>query len=37
VIEDISRRAEKEWNLERKLNEVYDKFKELHLEIKPYK
>ena len=37
IIEEVSRTAEKEWNLEKKLNEVYDKFKDLQLEIIPYK
>jgi hypothetical protein len=37
TIEEVSRTAEKEWNLEKKLNEVYDKFKELQLEIIAYK
>lgn len=36
-VEEISRKAEKEWNLERKLLEVYDNFKEIKLDLKSYK
>ena len=36
-IEEVSKKAEKQYNIEKKLNETVDKFKELHLEVINYK
>ncbi len=36
-IENRSKLAEKEWNIEKKLNETLEKFRELHLEVLKYK
>ena len=36
-IEEITRRIEKQWNIEKKLNEIVEKLKEIKLEIVPDK
>jgi dynein heavy chain len=36
-IEEISRRADKQWNLEKKLNEMQEKVKYVKIELQPYK
>lgn len=37
IIEDVSKKAEKQWLLEKKLKEMEDKCKSVNLEIHPYK
>jgi len=37
IIEDVSKKAEKQWLLEKKLKEMEDKCKGINLEINPYK
>ena len=37
IIEDISKKAEKQWNIEKKLNEITEKMKDVKLDIMVYK
>lgn len=37
TIEELSRKAEKQWGMEKKLMEIIEKLKELKLDIFPYK
>lgn len=37
IIEELSRKIEKCWNMEKKLNEMIDKMREVHIELAPYK
>lgn len=37
TIEEISRRADKQWNIEKKLNEIVEKLKEQKIESIPFK
>lgn len=37
TIEEVCRRAEKQYTIEKKLNETFDKFRDLHFDIIPYK
>ena len=36
-IEDVTRRVEKQWNIEKKLNEIVEKLKEIKLDVMPDK
>lgn len=36
-VEDISRRAEKSWSIEKKLIEMFDRVREVKIEVSPYK
>jgi hypothetical protein len=36
-VEEISKRADKCWNMEKKLNEIYEKVREIKCDVIPFK
>ncbi len=37
IVEEASRKAEKQWNLEKKLNEMHDRMRDVKIEVQSFK